>query len=629
MLRARTWLGGSAVLAAVMGTAGCGLVLGLGDFKDAEGSGGAGTTSTTTSSSTDDTTATSTTSTTSTTTSSSTGGGGGGGMLCSPGATQGCYSGDPATQHVGACKDGQQTCDDQGTAWGACEGEQLPAAAEDCGNDADDDCNGTVNDGCACSPGTSSPCYDGPAGTEGKGICQGGSHTCNGDGMGFGVCMGEVLPAPAEDCYKPGDEDCDGVPCSDVLWAKQYGDSGIELAQGVGVNGNTGDIYLAGQFGSTIDFGCGLMVASGTTAFIAKFDQAGTCKWSKQFGSTEQISSLAVDADGNVAVAGITFSGTANLGGADLGAGVFLGEFDASGLHKWSKTCGGAVGSRLYGLTFDSQKNVVAGGAGSGLDCGAGAITNGAMLAKFSGANGAPSFTKGFGGGTVRAVATDPVDNIFITGEFAGSLNLGTGSMTQGGTTNGFLAKFTSSGSAIWSRGYGDSGTTRPVAIAIDSAAGPIIAGELAGTMSTGNVNLSSTGASSDVFVLSANAAGAANWGKRYGDDSTQKATSIASDAGKNIYVIGVFGGTIDFGAGPITAAGTTDFFVAKLSQIGGTEIWGKGYPAGTSKDLLAARNSDSGLILAGDFFGPVDFGTVPPLTPAGGYDAFLARIAP
>src|SRR5262245_4655005 len=34
-----------------------------------------------------------------------------------------------------------------------------------------------------CKPGTKEPCYQGPQGTEGKGICKAGEHTCNADGM--------------------------------------------------------------------------------------------------------------------------------------------------------------------------------------------------------------------------------------------------------------------------------------------------------------------------------------------------------------------------------------------------------------------------------------------------------------
>jgi hypothetical protein len=70
----------------------------------------------------------------------------GGAAVCTPLATsQPCYSGAPATQRVGVCKDGTQTC--TGTL-GTCTGEVIPALVENCFNSDDDDCSGTVNNGC-------------------------------------------------------------------------------------------------------------------------------------------------------------------------------------------------------------------------------------------------------------------------------------------------------------------------------------------------------------------------------------------------------------------------------------------------------------------------------------------------
>ena len=74
-------------------------------------------------------------------------GGGGGTGRCSEGDTKPCYTGDPSTEHTGICHPGNKICGPDGV-YGACDGEQLPKAQEDCSNHLDDDCNGTVNDGC-------------------------------------------------------------------------------------------------------------------------------------------------------------------------------------------------------------------------------------------------------------------------------------------------------------------------------------------------------------------------------------------------------------------------------------------------------------------------------------------------
>jgi hypothetical protein len=60
-----------------------------------------------------------------------------------------------------------------------------------------------------CVPGATSSCYTGSPGTAGVGLCVSGLQTCESDGLGFGACIGEVLPS-AEVCGDAIDEDCDG-----------------------------------------------------------------------------------------------------------------------------------------------------------------------------------------------------------------------------------------------------------------------------------------------------------------------------------------------------------------------------------------------------------------------------------
>ncbi len=123
-----------------------------------------------------------------------------------------CCSGqciDPLTDvlHCGTCDNDcptagniTTTCDNGMCGFGGC----APGYS---------DCNGTYDDGCEtngaceCTPGETQPCYQGPPGTEGIGTCLGGTQTCNMNGSGFGVCMGQVLPVD-EVCADGLDNDC-------------------------------------------------------------------------------------------------------------------------------------------------------------------------------------------------------------------------------------------------------------------------------------------------------------------------------------------------------------------------------------------------------------------------------------
>jgi Putative metal-binding motif len=109
------------------------------------------------------------------------------GCACTQGETQGCYSGPPGTQDVGACKGGTQTCDAAG-AWGPCADETVPA--DEACNGADDDCDGAADDmgtsSCGvgaclvtvtvCKNGVMSTCAPGMPDLE---VCDGLDNNCN------------------------------------------------------------------------------------------------------------------------------------------------------------------------------------------------------------------------------------------------------------------------------------------------------------------------------------------------------------------------------------------------------------------------------------------------------------------
>ena len=60
-----------------------------------------------------------------------------------------------------------------------------------------------------CTPGERRPCYEGPSGTDGVGICKAGYKECVEDGSDWSECREQVLPSP-EICSNGIDENCDG-----------------------------------------------------------------------------------------------------------------------------------------------------------------------------------------------------------------------------------------------------------------------------------------------------------------------------------------------------------------------------------------------------------------------------------
>ncbi len=78
---------------------------------------------------------------------------------------------------------------------------------ERCGDGADDDCDGQVDEGCPCVAGSVQPCFAGPPGRRGVGVCRDGTQVCLGSGA-WGACLGGI--SPRADVCNGADNLCDG-----------------------------------------------------------------------------------------------------------------------------------------------------------------------------------------------------------------------------------------------------------------------------------------------------------------------------------------------------------------------------------------------------------------------------------
>ncbi|MCH2635427.1 MAG: SBBP repeat-containing protein, partial [Acidimicrobiales bacterium] len=92
--------------------------------------------------------------------------------------------------------------------------------------------------------------------------------------------------------------------------------------------------------------------------------------------------------------------------------------------------------------------------------------------------------------------------------------------------------------------------------------------GYFQGTVDLGAGDVTSAG-SNDVFVTKLNAAGVHQWTTTLGGTNDDRPQSVAVDGSGNVHVTGYFQGTVDFGAGDVTSAGSADVFVVKLNSAG------------------------------------------------------------
>ena len=355
------------------------------------------------------------------------------------------------------------------------------------------------------------------------------------------------------------------------LWSRVISGLGEQFIRGVAVDA-AGSVYIAGYFYNSIVIGNETLTSVGNAdVFLAMFDPHGTKMRAHRFGGEgeDRVFAIDVDDDSNILLTGDIVAGSASLGGVVLPAGMYVAKYDMWGQHLWSHSVGGQIGSTAF-------------------------------------------------------VGADDDGNVFLGGHFSGSADFGGGSLAAQ-SVDVFIAKLHADGSHAWSRHAGDAQDQYGAGVAIDPSGNIDLVGSFYGTIDVGNGPLVSNGGT-DLLIAEFDDNGTALWSRRFGDGSAQVATGVAVGPAGNVVATGYYSGAIDFGGGPLSSAGLADFFVAKL-DTDGDHIRSQHY--GDAANQLAIEvdvDPSDDAIVFGEFHGSVDFGTGV-LTSAGSQDIVIARL--
>ena len=372
---------------------------------------------------------------------------------------------------------------------------------------------------------------------------------------------------------------------------------------------------------------------AGTDAVEASIDApVPVVIFAERFGDgADQVAFGAAASSDGVVITG-ALSGSADFGGGALtSAGlddVFVTKLDASGKHVFSKRFGDADEQWAEHVAVDASGNIAVVGSMSGtIDFGGGPLvaTGGrdVFVAVFD-ASGAHRWSKSFGSdGTNEdgwSVAFDPSGDVLVTGGAEGAIDFGCGAPSPEGEQSIFVAKLDPKGACVFSRRVGDPEEQIGFAIASDAAGDVLVTGRFEGTIDFGAGPM--TAALRDAFVAAWDPSGNILFSRSFGDPS---GNGMAEGRGvvamaSGVVVVGKFSGVL----GGLTSAGDTDVFVIGLDAKGVTRFERRyGDPTFQNAFSIAPDGADT-FLASGDFAGALDFGSTKLVARA--HDGWVAR---
>ena len=443
----------------------------------------------------------------------------------------------------------------------------------------------------------------------------------------------------AEDCSKSQDEDCNfGVGCSETHWSHIFGDGSSQFVNDVAYDAQ-GNLFAVGSFSGTLNLGGDPLISSGNDVFVAKFDPQGNHLWSHRYGDAAQetATSVAVDSTNNIVVVG-SFAGVMNVEQTVLtavqGKDVFVLKFDPNGNKLWARQFGDAGGQQQAASVVVDQGTgdiVLTGSFDGALDFdGKKVTTTGQLdvfLAKLS-KDGAGVWAKHFGDGQTQYgyhVALDPLGNIFLTGQFLGSIDFGAGNSFVNGSGDTFLARFDSAGALSWANKLDSVSGGQPTGLASDSAGDAVVAVETNSNIDPGGGTIMVS--TYDTILAKYSSGGLYQWQKQIGGSGDEYAPRLAVDTKKRLVLSLYSNGPLDLGGGDLAAGGGLDVVVAGLEPSGDL-LWAKRYgAAGDQTSPIVAVGPKGQIAIGCTATGSIDFGTGNLMS--AGTDVVLAEIGP
>ncbi|AUX31075.1 MULTISPECIES: SBBP repeat-containing protein [Sorangium] len=480
-----------------------------------------------------------------------------------------CYEGPDDTANIGICKAGQKRCNDEGTAYGSCNGQKTPGA-ETCTDPADENCD-TYD--CAI---WSKILGDASNQAIGDIALDSDDNIFIAGTFSGTLAIPDSAPLTTESrALYLAKFAADGTP----IWSRKFGG---EYASATSLTVDSEDnVILAGTFQSQLQIEDTTLEVSDrgiSSAYVAKWNPSGRLSWAVNEAVSREaleIAGVATDTPGNVFVYGReTCRSVCNI----AGEGLWLCKYNTGGQRTWCK----------YFVGSDSEGKRLAGG-----------------------------------------IAIDQTNDVYITGSLASNeearpVEFGGPILELRDDLDGFIVKLDNEGKFKTQQTLRGPGIQVSVDIATDKDNNVIVLANHDGMTAVGRYGASSAGMR-DILVAKLNSQLSCLWTRSLGGSGDETAIELAVAADGTIAVTGRAQGDVDYGGGPLVGAGGLDLPLIKLAPDG-AHVWSRLFGDERNQISKAVAMLPAGEpILGSDIEGSVNVGAGT-LHSSGGSDILLAR---
>lgn len=392
-----------------------------------------------------------------------------------------------------------------------------------------------------------------------------------------------------------------------LVWARSFGSDSFEYGTAI-VADASGNVYVSGVFDAPTDFDPGAGVTTltsngGQDIFVVKLDASGNFVWAMNVGGAEydESTALGVDASGNLYLSGY-FNATADF---DPGMGTYeftcmgandnvIAKYSPDGDLIWAKHYGSPDFDAALAMRVTEDGTSYITGLYNGtvdFDPGPGTfemtgspMQNSGYLLQLD-ADGEFMMARniaGSGAVTSYDVEVDANGNIYLAGNFNGTVDLDPGAGTHEYTSlfdNGFVVKLDAAGDFVWAKNIESSETVIVYSVDVNASGYVTLSGYMETTadfdpdpsevFELGPESENAMGAYICVYDNDGNFVHAAG----YGGATFADYHGAYSDANDNLYISGAFETTVDLNPNPyieqqVSADDFRDNYLIKLAPI-------------------------------------------------------------